>query len=424
MLPRTADRGRKPRRAKAALHPGYGLLLLAGCWLLLAGCEPLNQLLDEVSKVYGAKRSESVDRSRSSSRQSAASQVPSAAPNAELAAPSLSASAQFEVNTAGFLLPVPNPPLQELACAEHGLVRLTEDGFVAYRAAPFERITSVRGERFHSATRVTSVETLLLGPSSSRRYLHGQLSAQTFSRAPALGPGEVFPDVERVGFFWVHFLRDEALLQFELLPRAESGAAGVKRDVARVAATLTTVSLSGADGRLVVRLPSGAALFTRGRELVWQLGSQRRAYAVADVAPELVGLAPSPRTDQVWVVDAARGATLIELALGRPVRSQFELGGMPVSFAVLGDVFAAVVVEQGAHSRRFFVRVYRAGSLRYTTELPELTPGVGDWLGQVLADRDVCLFPDHPWVAFGGRYSLTIADYLSGQTVARDGGAF
>jgi hypothetical protein len=313
--------------------------------------------------------------------------------------------AESPVDPIGFRLAAPSPSRQELACGVRDLVRLADTGFVSYRLQPVQPMIHAQAERFLSATALTGFSTLLVGPKSTQRYYAGEKAAERFVRTPMLGAAFVSADNDNIDNFWTLFLRDDAAHQFHLDPEVFH------------AASVNVVSLAGFDGRVAIRLLSGAFLFTRGHEVIWQQAGRQRVYSLVDLAPEPVGFASAERTDQFWVFDARLGAHLVELAAGRPVRQHLQFRGEVFAYDVEGERVAVVSVVQTPHQRDFYLQVFVRGALLLERELAQNYEGAGNWEQRVMADRDVCLLPGRSWVAVGGRGGVNILDYASGQAL-------
>jgi hypothetical protein len=110
-------------------------------------------------------------------------------------------------------------------------------------------------------------------------------------------------------------------------------------------------------------------------------------------------------------VDAHRGAALVEMSLGRPLRTQLQLRGTALAFDVLGHTLAVVGLQQAP--RQFFVQVFTRGKLVFEADLPALGGAEGNLLERAMADRDVCLLPSRPWVVVGGRTGMRVLDYAT-----------
>jgi hypothetical protein len=306
------------------------------------------------------------------------------------------------VDRSTFILGAPSPALQEIACDPRGIVRLAATGFVSYRLQPLRPRRHPEPERFLSVTALAGFSALLIGSKSTQRYYNGQETAERFARIPLLGAGYVEGDNDDIDRFWVRFLRDDAFHQFHLDADAFH------------AESVRVVELKGSDQRIAARLRSGAFVFTRAKELVWQFGSEQRTYPLSDVVPEPIEFASAERTDQVWAFDAKHGAVLLEMTRGRPLRQQLAFRGQPFSIAVDGGRVAVVSVVQTQAGHSFVLQVFERGVLVFEHGLPENVGASGSWQQRAMANRDVCLIPGRPWVVVGGRDGVEVFEHRAG----------
>jgi hypothetical protein len=306
------------------------------------------------------------------------------------------------VDRSAFILGAPSPALQEIACDPRGIVRLAATGFVSYRLQPLRARRHPEPERFLSVTALTGFSALLIGSKSTQRYYHGQEEAERFARIPLLGAGYVEGENDDIDRFWVRFLRDDAFHQFHLDADAFH------------AENVRVVVLKGSDQRIAARLRSGAFVFTRAQDLVWQFGSEQRTYPLSDVVPEPIEFASAERTDQVWAFDAKRGAVLLEMTRGRPLRQQLAFRGQPFSIDVEGARVAVVSVVQTQAGHGFVLQVFERGALVFEHGLPENGGASGSWQQRAMANRDVCLIPGRPWVVVGGRDGVEVFEHGAG----------
>jgi hypothetical protein len=197
------------------------------------------------------------------------------------------------------------------------------------------------------------------------------------------------------------------------------------------------VELPRADGRLVYRTASGAVLYTSyaagakseptaARSVAWILGSERRVYDVADIAPQLVGIAAAKRTDRFWAFDLERGASLVEMARGRPVPQHYALNGKLVNFDVEADrvLFLTTSVNKSqvskSSARSFRLELWENGTRRFSEVVDANPSSVGGWFERHVANGDICVFPGRPWIALGGRSAVTVWDYATRRVVFED----
>lgn len=295
------------------------------------------------------------------------------------------------------------PPPQVLACGPLGFVRLTEPGFEGYSYQTLTRTARQREGAFTHVTDQPGYSFLFVGAGPSLVYYQANPRFVGLGHLPALGPLQIWPDVEQRERLWVHFLKDDAVHHFEL-PKAASGRA----------ALVGSVTLSGFDGRRLARLYGGQWVYSAFSEatseprLRWQDGARSAWLGVfpSDTEAVVGGVGMglwllSPRQAYAFEV------TPLDQLLGRGQRA---LPSKPWAAASDGGRLAVLGQASRGKTRVWSAVVSDAGALYEREIVFSDANDVG-----AAARRGVCLAPGRPWVVVGGPRELRVLDYVSGE---------
>lgn len=306
---------------------------------------------------------------------------------------------------------VEQPRSQQVACGERGFVRLLPSGFEGYTYSDLaltfrsdkRKFTHVVAQAGHSYLMVGAIESLV--------YYQPHTHLLPLTRLPALGPFQLWADVRRRDWVWVHYLRDDAVHLFELpaLARVAASNSMSEHPSPARAALRQSVVLSDFDGKSVERTYSGGFVHTRYD------GNQSPG---ADTAVLLLS-----NFGRAGVAHArASTVTLHPPKGGADSGVEVKLQGHPFSM-VEAEGRVALITHRSSDSKRdwqlevvLVPRVVRRVPLpSHTTEpAPDNDPFTAE-----VANRSLCLVPGKPWVVVGGKTAVSVIDYDTGNTLLR-----
>lgn len=300
---------------------------------------------------------------------------------------------------------VEQPRSQLVACSELGFVRLLPEGFEGYRL--YDRTLTFRStqRRFTHVVAQAGHSYLLLGPNESLLYYQPHTHIEPLARLPALGPFRVWPDARHHEWVWVHYLRDDAVHRFEL---PKLGAFPVETRGPVKASLQTSVQFSGFDGSSVERTAYGEWVYTRAEDEVQSL-------LVSGFGE---GLAYARESSVMFTSHERRPAR----SNPSPARTLVvELSGYPFSMAESEQRLALITHTTHTEGRDWQLEVIEASGAVHRVALPNRTasshaPDV-DAFAQEVADRSVCLVPGKPLAVVGGKTSVRLFDYRTGESL-------
>lgn len=324
----------------------------------------------------------------------------------------------------------PDPPDQLLSCGERAFVQLGRQQVQVFRTSDFYRLARFRVEDSRAVAALAGSSYLIVTGSKVLRYYYGQPRAESFAKVPLLGPSELIADPDHVQRFHLRYVRDPAVHRFDLgdeetVQGSEAGSPPPKKLAIRLG---ETTELERFDGKALIRLRDGHLLFTSGTELI-RRSAVARSLPWPRLGGELVLLAADTRLDRYWAFSREGEAVLTEFSRGYPVVRRLELGGMPYAVEVERDRLAAIVLSRaqgfqagteptdagaGSLVRRWSLKVFQRGQQMAEWKLPDRSGMAGDWIQQVMGNRDLCLIPNQPWVLQGGRDQVTVYNYRTG----------
>lgn len=371
---------RGPREWRAGAQVG---LLAVGLCLLACRSDPLGRRRPQLD---ADRRAGEVGRLVPSP---AMAHEGSAAVTNETSSGSAAAAAQLPVSRLPAVAPSPEPRL--LACGAGWILQLTDTGYTVHQVPSLAAARYVAKEPLLGVQATMGDSAVLLGRHRLYRVYKGEAMPSVFDGYSLLGPTRLWPDAETLEAVFLQDAREPVLRRFSLVGTGT----GYNWDS-------DARALGGFDLGAIEQLADGSWLYTTSAGLARIYGASRWDYVV-----------PAPSSISHLVAVPGRGAFWLARSEGRVERFRLEPWARAFS-AALDGVPLALVSDA---ARLAVVTARDAASQRSLTVF--LGEEAGEpWTLPLLSDApSLCLVPERPWVALGGRQELILYDYLAGQRV-------